>query len=163
MATGRTTTRWIRFCVDDNVGTPREIPINSLSAVGFTYEENDVTAWQDAVKSYLAGQPESPIEIGGPFDNSVVAAIAASGLAPVLSGSHTVLKDICGVGTPLALAIMFGIRAYWATGDPVFGVVSATATTGYLCTSYTVSGETYSARFIPYGSTVPAWGTAIIT
>lgn len=163
MATGRTTTRWIRFLVDDSGGTPREIPINSLSPVGFTYEENDVTAWQDAVKSYLAGQPESPIEISGPFDNSATVAAAASGLAPTLSGSHTVLKDICGVGTPLGLAVMFGIRAYWATGDPVFGVVSPTASTGYLCTSYTVEGETYSARFIPYGSTVPAWGSSILT
>jgi hypothetical protein len=163
MATGRTKTRWIRFLVDDSGGTPREIPINSLGPVGFVYEENDVTAWQDAVKNYLAGQPDAAIDVGGPFDNSAVAAVAASGLAPVLSGSHTVLKDIAGVGTPLGLAIMFGIRAYWATGDPVFGVVAPSATSGYLCTKYTVEGEMYSARFVPYGSTVPAWGSAILT
>jgi len=163
MATGRTKVRWIRFLCDDSGGTPREIPINSLSPVGFTYEENDVTAWQDAVKNYLAGQPEASIEIGGPFDNSVVVAAAASGAAPALSGSHTVLKDIAGVGTPLGLCICFGIRAYWATGDPVFGVVSPTAALGYLCTKYTVEGEMYSARFVPYGATVPAWGSSILT
>jgi len=120
MATGRTKAKWIRFLVDDSSGTPREIPVNSISPVGFTYEENDVTAWQDAVKGYLAGHPDAPIDISGPFDNSAAVAVAASGLAPALSGSHTVLYNLAGAGTPLGLAVMIGIRGYWATGDPVF-------------------------------------------
>ena len=163
MATGRTVTKWIRFCLDDSAGTAREIPVDSISPVGFQYEETDVTAWQDAVKGYLSNHPDATIDITGPFDNTAAAALAASGAAPTLSGSHTILNAIAGGVTPLALAIMFGIRGYWTTGDPVFGVVTASATAGYLCTKYTVEGEKYSARFVPYPGTTPAWGTAIIT
>jgi hypothetical protein len=163
MATGRTVTRWTRFAVDDSGGTPREIPVDSISPVGFTSDEVEVTAYQDAVKTYLAGHPDAPIEVGGPFDNSVVAALAASAAAPTLSGSHTVLSAIYGLGVPLGLWIGFGIRTYWTTGDPAFGVVAPSATSGYLCTKYTVEGEKYTARFVPSSGTVPAWGTAILT
>ena len=162
MATGRTVTRWTRFAVDDSAGAPREIPVDSISPVGFTSDEVEVTAYQDAVKTYLAGHPDAPIEITGPFDNSVVAAVAASGLAPTLSGSHTVLSAIYGLGVPLALWIGFGIRGYWTTGDPAFGIATAGAANGYLCMEYTVDGEKYSARFVPFPGSVPAWGTTLI-
>ena len=165
MATGRTVTKWVRFLVDDSGGTPREIPVDSISPVGFTYEENDLTAWQDAVKGYLSGHPDAPIDISGPFDNTAATGAAASGAAPTLSGSHTILAPISAVTftTPLGLAIMWGIRGYWATGDPVFGVVAPSATSGYVCTKYNVEGEKYTARFVPYPGTTPAWGTAILT
>lgn len=163
MTTGRTITRWMRFGVDDSGGTPREIPVDTIGPVGFTYDENDVTALQDAVKTYLAGHPDAAIDITGPFDNSVEVGLAASGAAPTLSGSHTVLSAICGGGTPLGLWIAWGIRGYWETGNPTFGVVAPSATSGYLCTKYTVEGEKYSARFVPYPGTVPAFGTAILT
>ena len=163
MATGRTVTRWIRFGVDDTGGTAREIPIDSLSPVGFQWEETELTAWQDAVKGYLTNHPDCPIDITGPFDNSIVAGFAGTGAVPTLSGSHTVLAPIVGGGTPLALAVHFGIRGYWAAGDPVFGVIAAGATTGYLCTKYSIEGEKYSARFVPFPGSIPAWGVAIIT
>jgi len=153
----------MRFAVDDSTGAPREIPVDNIGAVGFTYDENDVTAYQDAVKTYLAGHPDATIEISGPFDNSIAAALAVSGAAPALSGSHTVLSAICGVGTPLGLWVAWGIRGYWTAGDPAFGIVAPSATSGYLCTKYTVEGEKYSARFVPYPGTVPAFGIAIIT
>lgn len=163
MATGRTVTKWTRFGVDDSGGTPREIPVDSISAVGFVYDETDLTAYQDQVKGYLSNHPDAPIEITGPLDNAVVAALAGSGAAPTLSGSHTVLSAIVGGNTPLGLWVGFGIRGYWTTGDPAFGVVAPSATSGYLCTKYQVEGEKYSARFVPYPGTVPAWGTAILT
>jgi hypothetical protein len=165
MATGRTKSRWTRFLVDDSSGTPREIPVDSISPYGLTYEENNLTAYQDAVMGYLAGHPDAPIDITGPLDNTAAAAAAASGAAPVLSGSHTVLAPISAptFTTPLGLAIMVGIRGYWATGDPVFGVVAPSTTSGYVCTAYQVDGEKYSARFVPYPGTTPAWGTAGLT
>lgn len=165
MATGRTVTKWMRFLVDDSAGTPREISVDSISAVGFTYDENDLTAYQDAVKGYLAGHPDAPIEITGPVDNTAAAAAAASGAAPVFSGSHTVLAPISAPTfvTPLGLCVCWGIRGYWASGDPVFGVVSPSATAGYVCVKYQVEGEKYSAKFVPYPGTTPAWGTAILT
>lgn len=165
MATGRTVSRWTRFAVDDSGGTPREIPVDTISPVGFTYDESDLTAYQDAVKGYLAEHPDAVIDITGPFDTVAVAALAASGAAPVLSGSHTVLNPISAITftTPLGLWIGFGIRGYWTTGDPAFGVVAPSATSGYVCTKFQVDGNKYAARFVPYPGTTPAWGTAIIT
>ena len=150
--------------MDDSGSVAREIPVDTISPVGFVYDETDLTAYQDQVKGYLAGHPDAPIDITGPFSNLAAAAFAASGLAPTLSGSHTVLAPISAptFTTPLALAIHFGIQGYWTAGDPVFGVVTASATAGYVCTKYQVSGGKYSARFVPFAGTTPAWGTAII-
>lgn len=157
--TGRTTYKWIRFIIDDSGGTLRHIPINSLSVCGVTYDEEDVTAFQDAVRGVLPSMPDAPIEWSGPFDNSVAAA------SPTLSGSHTVLSATCGVLTPLTLDVQFGIRHTWEAGEPQFGITSS-ATEGYLVTKYTVdvSSMTYSARAVLFpGSSLPAWGTAAET
>jgi hypothetical protein len=165
MTAGRSVTRWIRFGIDDSAGAPREIPIDSLSPVGFSYPETDVSAWQDAVKGYLADQPDAAIDITGPFDISTAVGLAASAAAPTLSGSHTILAPISALTftTPLGLWIGFGIRGYWTTGDPAFGIVAPSATSGYVCTKYQVEGNKYSARFVPYPGSTPAWGSAIIT
>jgi hypothetical protein len=160
---GRTVTKWIRFAVNCTTNAAAEIPIDSLSPIGFVYDETEVTAWQDAVKSYLANQPDAIIEVTGPFDTSPVVALAASGLAPALSGSHTVLAGLPALSHPIGVWIGWGMRGYWtAAEDPAFGVIAATPAVGYTCTKYVVEGQKYSARFVPYGATVPAWGTAII-
>jgi hypothetical protein len=124
-----------------------------------------LTAYQDAVKGYLAAHPDAVLDITGPYDTTAAAGAAASGAAPVLSGSHTVLAPVTAptFTTPLGLAVMFGDRGYWATGAPVFGVVAPSATSGYVCTKYQVEGAKYAARFVPFPGTVPAWGTAILT
>jgi hypothetical protein len=165
MATGRTVSKWTRFAVDDSSGTPREIPVNTISPVGFQYDESDLTAYQDAIKGYLSMHPDAPIDVGGPFSNLAAAGLAASGAAPTLSGSHTILQPISvpTFTTPLGLAVMYGIQGYWTTGDPVFGVVSPSATEGYVCTMYRVEGDLYAARFVPFAGSSPAWGTAILT
>lgn len=165
MATGRTVDKWTRFLVDDSGGTPREIPIDTLSPVGFVYDEVEGTAWQDQVKGYLAGHPDAAIDISGPWDTLTTTAAAGTGAAPALSGSHTVLQPISvpTFTTPLGLCVCFGIRGYWASGDPVFGIVSPSATQGYVCTKYQKEGNKYSASFKPYPGSTPAWGTAILT
>jgi hypothetical protein len=157
--TGRTTFKWVQFNIDDSGSTLRSIPINSLSVVGVQYDEQDTTAFQDAVKNALPSMPDAPIEIAGPFDN------AAAASAGTLSGSHTILAPINGLMTPLTLDVQFGIRHAWESGEPQFGI-TATAANGYICTRYTVdtSNMTYSARFVLYpGSALPAWGTAAET
>ena len=157
--TGRTTLRYVDFRVDDSAGTLRSIPINSMSVCGFVYDEMDVTAWQDAIKTALPGMPDAPIEVGGPFDT------AAATTAGTLSGSHTVLYNLAGGGTPLSLDVQFGIRHTFETGEPQFGITSTT-TSGYICTKYQVdpNNMSYSARFVVFpGSAVPAWGTTAET
>lgn len=159
--TGRTTNKWIKFITGDSGNdTLREIPINTLSVVGIVYDEQDLTAFQDAVKGLLPNMPDAPVDIGGPLDTT-----AAQTVAQGLSGSHTVIAPIVGAMTPLSLDIRFGVRAAWSTGEPQFGI-TATATSGYICTGYSVnpSDMTYSATFKLYpGSSVPAWGTAAET
>jgi hypothetical protein len=159
--TGRTVTRWLNVVIDDSGGTPRDIPVDTLSPVGFVYDEVDLTAFQDQVKGYLANHPEAEIEFGGPWDSSPVTTAAASGAAPALSGSHTVLAPLSApaFATPLGFCVKFGVRHYWETGEPVFGIVSPSANQGYVLTKYQVEGEKYSARVKPFPGAVPGWGT----
>jgi len=157
-ATGRTTFRHIVFNLHDGTAL-RNIPINSLTAVGVTYDEADVTAFQDAVRGRLPSMPDAPIEISGPFDTS------AAGTTPALSGSHTVLSALNGVMTPRSLDIRLGIRAAAESDSPQFGITSS-ATSGYIVTSYIVNPQegTYSARLVLFpGSALPAWGSAAET
>jgi hypothetical protein len=165
MATGRTAGKWFKFQVDDSGGTVRDIPVTTINDVGLTYDEVDVTALQDALKTALPGMPDVTITITGPFSNTAAAAASGTGAAPALSGSHTVLSAINGVNTPLTLGVYLGIRGYWATGDPCFGLTSS-ASVGFVCTNYTVNpGDmTYTAQFKVFaGSSAPAWGTAAFT
>ena len=162
--TGRTVSRWTNFCIEDSGQAMREIPINTLSICGITYEEVDLTAFQDAVKGALPGMPDAPIEISGPFSNLAASTASASAVVPALSGSHTILSGINGLSVPLSLDIQIGIRQTWITGEPQFGISAGTLTSGYLCVVYTVDLSTmlYSAKFVLFpGSDIPAWGTAI--
>lgn len=155
--TGRTTSKWVQFIVGDSGNdTLRQIPINSLSALGVTYDESDVTAWMDAVRGVLPNMPDAPIDISGPFDTTAAAAVAS------LSGSHTVLSAINGALTPLTLDVRIGMRHAWETGEPNFGI-TATATSGYILTKYDVdlSSMTYNASFRLFpGSSLPAFGSS---
>lgn len=165
MATGRTVSKYFKFQIDDSAGTVRDIPVNSINGVGLTFDEVDVTAFQDAVKGMLAGQPDFTLTISGPFDNTAAQAASGTGAAPALSGSHTVLYPLNGGYTPLTFGCYFGIRSHWATGDPAFGITS-TAANGITCFEYTVdpAAMTYTAKFRMYpGSAAPAWGTAAFT
>jgi hypothetical protein len=156
--TGRTVSKWTDFIVDDSGGTLRSIPVDSINGVGLSYDETEVTAFQDAIKNVLPGHADCVISISGPFDNSVAAAVGT------LSGSHTILSGIVGGNTPLSLDVQVGIRHAWESGEPQFGITSS-ATSGFICTQYSVDLDSmkYSAQFRVMGSTAPAWGTAAET
>ena len=163
--TGRTVSKWTRFVVDDSAGTLREIPISSINGVGLTHDEKESWALQDAIKTVLSDTPDCAIEVTGPFDTAAAVAAAGSAATPTLSGSHTVLTGIVGLSVPLSLGVYIGVRHYWETGEPTFGI-SSSATAGFVCTSYVIdpAAMTYTAKFRVYpASTAPAWGTAIIT
>lgn len=163
--TGRTTNKWTRFLVKDSGGVLREIPVDSINGVGLDYDEQDLTAFQDAIKGALPAQANCTITITGPFDSSAAQAAGGSGVAPALSGSHTVLNNLAGGVTPLTIDVRFGMRQYWTTGEPQFGITSST-TDGFLCKTYTVDpgAMKYTATFyMNAGSAAPAWGTAAET
>ena len=154
MAVGRTVSKWVTFRVDDEVPTLRQIAINSVNVCGLTYEEHDLTAFQDAVKGSLPGMPDAPVEIGGPWDNTVD------------TGSHDVLSAIVGLSVPKSLAVRFGMRAaFIGATDVNFGITS-TADNGYLCVAYNLDPSTmmYTARFVVApGSAIPTFTTTEIT
>lgn len=162
--TGRTVGKWIKFQIDDSGGVVRDIPVSSIGGVGIGHDEVDLTALQDALKGMLPGHGAVAVDITGPFDNSAVATASVSTEAPALSGSHTVLEPVNGLAVPLTLGIYYGIRHYWETGEPAFGVTS-TATSGILVFDYKVNDDgTYSAAIRPYpGTTGLDWGTAAYT
>ena len=157
--TGRTVSKWTTFLCDDSAGTLREIPVDSINGVGLTYDETELTAFQDAIKGVLPAHPDCTITISGPFDTT------AAGTPPTLSGSHTVLSAIVGGTTPLALDVRIGVRHTWEAGEPTFGI-TGTATAGFLCTDYQFdpSNGKYTAKFRVFpGSTAPVWATAAHT
>ena len=155
MATGRTVSKWVVFKVDTSGNVLTQIAVNSISVCGITYEEHDLTAFQDAVSGALPGMPSAPVEIGGPFDNTLV------------SGSHTVLNSLVGFcTTPLALVVGFGMRAAFVSGtDTCFGI-TGTADNGYFMYSYNIdpSSMMYTARFnLAPGSALPTFSEDAIT
>lgn len=156
--TGRTVARFVDFRVDDSGGTLRSIPVDSINGVGLTYDEMNVTAFQDAIKNALLGQPSCTISVTGPFDTT------AAQTAGTLSGSHTILSAIAGLNVPLSLDVQVGIRHAWEAGEPQFGITSS-ASSGFLCSEYIpdINNGKYSAKFVVFGSTAPAWGTAAET
>lgn len=145
--TGRTNSKWLIVKVDNSGGTLTDITAytNSVGQFGLTYDTQDVTAFSDAVKNIVLGQPGAPLTFGGPIDTTII----------------THMSGIVGGITPLSLDIQMGIRHTWEAGEPQFGITSS-STVGYLCTSFMVdpSANTWSATFDVFGATAPAFGTA---
>ena len=163
--TGRTLSKWTKVYIDDLGGTLREIPVNSINGVGLTAPEQDVSAWQDAVTNVLIGRPGGAITLRGPFDCAAAAVASASAAAPALSGSYTILNDLVGRNTPLAFGVCFGIRQYYTTTEPAFGLNLAAGTSGYLVKSFIINPDdsTYEAELVVMGPIAPSWINAIPT
>lgn len=148
--TGRTHAKWLQVYLDNNAGTLTDLSsyVNTVSQFGLTYDTSDVTAFADAVKNIVLGQPGAPITIGGPIDTVII----------------THMSAINGAVTPLSFDLRMGIRHAWEAGEPQFGITSS-ATSGYLCFAFTVdpNANTWSASLDVFGATAPAFGTAAET
>ncbi len=162
--TGRTTKEFLQFIIGDaGNGTLRRLAIDSISALGHQFDETDLTAWMDAVKTSLPGIPGAPLDITGQWSTIAAAAV------PSESGSHTILQGIktsqLTTITPLTLDVRLGIRHVWEAGEPQFGL-TGTATSGYWLKNYTYDPSTnkFSAQFRLFpGSSLPDFGTAAET
>lgn len=168
--TGRTVSKWCKFQIDDSAGTLRDVGIESINGIGLSFDETDLTVFQDAIKSALQGQPDFSMTLGMVFDNSAAQTASSSGQAAALSGSHTVMKGLlaavtAGTDSPLAFGFYVGNRHYWETGEDVFGI-TGTATNGVRLFDYTFDPATQksSAKFrMSPGSAAPGWGTTAYT
>jgi hypothetical protein len=157
--TGRTVGKFCKLQIESSSGAMATIPVNSFGQIGLTYDEIDVTALQEAIKSMLNGQCSFSTTISGPFDNRAIVTAETSGLAPALSGSHTVLSALNGGTVAKSFGFYVGVQQYWLTGDPVFGGIDSV-----LVSQYTTDGQTYSARISVAGNRAndPAWQTSSI-
>ncbi len=164
MATGRTQGKFIKVQIDDVNGTSRDIPVATISGIGITAAAVDVSSLQDALKGELPDMGEVIIPITGPFSTKAAVSASGTGAAPALSGSHTVLQPLNNLSVPLMFGVYIGIRGYWATNDPVFGISYSTVN-GVLVRNYTFDDSgIYSAEIYVYtGSATLAWGTAQLT
>lgn len=150
--TGRTHSKWLTVKINNasNALTDISAYTNTIGQFGLTYDTQDVTAFSDAVKNIVVGQPGAPITLGGPIDTTV----------------HSLFTGICGTGTPVSLDLQMGIRHAWEAGEPQFGLTRASASnSGYVCYAYTVdpAANTWSASLEMSGATAPAWNTAAET
>jgi hypothetical protein len=106
--TGRTHSKWCTVKVDNSGGTLTDISAytNTISALGMTFDTQDVTAFSDGVKNVVVGQPAAAFTLGGPIDTVIITHMAA----------------ICGTGTPLSVDIQLGIRHAYEADEPQWGV-----------------------------------------
>lgn len=164
MATGRTSPRFSKFQIEDSGGTMRDVPVRTMGNVGLTYDEIDLSALQELVKSFFSGQANFGLDMTGPFDNRAATAASGSGTDPsgTLSGTSTIIQPLNGGLTARSFGIYFGIQAVWSTGDPVFGAVDS-----IIVTNWTVDPVTMMAswRIVKAAGAAnnPAWGTSAIT
>jgi hypothetical protein len=150
--------------ITDATTTLRDIFVTTINGVGITYPETSLTALQDVLNGFLAGQGTVALTLTSPFSNLAAQAASGTGAAPAESGFHTVMSALNGLMVPLTFAVYQGIRGYWAAGDPVFGIAHTTAN-GVWVSSYTYEPSTQvcTAKIAMYpGSAAPAWGTAAL-
>lgn len=146
--------RSLRFQFDDTGGTPRELCQSllpgTLSGVGLTREDIDMTGVCDDFKQSVGGVADGEISAQFIMDDTAVAAV------PSASGSYTVLIPMVDMtGT---LTIQYGKNgAAPTTGNPEwegeYRLLEATV-------SQSGGRAVISCRFKPApNSTAPAWGT----
>lgn len=148
MATGKTNTRHFRMWINEY---ELAAVTQQLNAVGVTYGETNVTAWNDRIMNYTLGHPRAVIDgYQAVFDNSESASTGTG-------GSFAALKTL---DEDSNITIAMGIRGFIDEGDPVFFAAAQAA-------EYTITGQDgvlVTARF-PHSTTQSDqnafWGLAL--
>jgi hypothetical protein len=152
--TGRTVQDFTSLLIGSAASDMVVMKINSLGDLGLTYEEQDMSAWQDAVKGVLVGKPDFSLDFGGPIDNTAT------------TGTSTLLRSWVGGGTLLSFDVQVGVRHAWEANEQQMGYTGVIASnSGVIVTKYVESGGMYSAtiRMVAGSAAAPAWGTAAET
>lgn len=139
--------RWIRVYFDDSGDAARDlsgdlVPGSMAGLGGKIFDEIEMTGVSEAHKNFLAGH----------WSHEFSAQLYLNDTAT--TGAHTVLKAV--VGLVKTLTIQFGAGAAPVNPDPEWEGE-------YLLVEIPIvlSGgkPVMAARFVPGGSTAPAWGT----
>lgn len=162
----RTVDRWTRFVLKGADATMREIPVDSITGVTLDNQLVDLTAFQDPAHGFLPNTPIVKIKITGPLSTDGAVGMSGTGVAPALSGSFTILSAYSPSSIPqcagplnISLAACYGVGAYYANGNPAFGLAAGTATSGFWMSKFEeTGGGKYAAEFDLFpGSTCPSW------
>lgn len=161
--TGRTVPHFCKFQIEDSGGALRDIGVRSFGDVGLTYDEIDVSVFQELVKQFLANQATFSLTVTAAFDNTAAQTASVSGesAASKLTGALTAVEPLNGGLTPRAFAVYFGMRQDWVAGEPVFGADNCVGVS-----DFKAQPDAGTCTFKLYhiaGGTAPAWGTAAIT
>lgn len=146
MAGKNKTERGFRILVDNSAGAAQgltgDLVPGSLTGGGITLDEVEMTGVSEAVKNYLFGHGNS--EITGQFYLNDTAT----------TGAFTVLKAAPYTGT---ITLQWGSTGAAPTaGDPEWEGEYVILSSGV---SFNGGAAIINARFLPTGSTAPAWGT----
>lgn len=148
---GRTVPAFTKLLLGTAGGSMYDMKIDSLGDLGLDYEEVEMSAWSDAIKGVLMGQPDFTLDFGGPVDNTAS------------TGPSTLLRTWVAAHTLLSFDVQVGVRHAWESGEQQFGYTGVVASnSGVMVTSYKESGGKYSAtiRMVAGSAAAPAWGTA---
>ncbi len=138
--------RWIRFWFDDTVPTARDLSTDlvpgTLNGLGQIFDEVELTGVNEAHKNFMAGH----------WSSEITAQFYLNDTAD--TGAHTVLKAQAGKdGT---ITVQFGAGAAPASPAPEWeGEYILMELPLVLAGNKPV----IAARWVPYGSTPPAWTT----
>ena len=140
--------RWFYIFFDDTGAAARNLTADlvpgTCSGGGLIFDEVEMTGVSDAVKNYLAGHANS--EVTAQFYMNDTAT----------TGSLTVLKGMHGaVGT---LTLQWGGGGVPAADDPEWEGEYLLAAAGIVLAG---NKHVISCRFVPSGSTAPAWGVVV--
>jgi hypothetical protein len=145
--TGRTNAKYISFYLDNSSGTLTDLTAytSNVGQFGLSYEEQDVTAYNDGAMNVVIGRPSAPLTVTFKNDTTVFAHLIA-----------------LNRNTPLSLDIRVGIRQVWESGEPCFGITSS-ATSGYVLKDMTMTDQEITATFNVFGATAPGFATTAHT
>src|SRR5512135_3220749 len=111
--TGRLPPKFFKFQLESSSGAMADIPVNTLGGCGVAYDEIDLSALQEALKSFANGQGTVKLAITGPASNNAIVAASGTGAVAALSGSITVLNPLNGANTARSFGAYFGTATYW--------------------------------------------------
>jgi hypothetical protein len=119
--------------------------ISSISGIGESYEEADVTTLCDAIMTAIHGRKTVNLDASGPFNTTAT------------TGAHNVVQPLNGDPDGATLTIAIGDNAAPTGGDPEFEVTNM----GVFSYIVEASGGTPTASWTwrPLPGAAASWGT----
>ncbi len=135
--------REAEFHLDDSAGSLKDLSsfVDNVDAPS-NIDTAEVTGLNEARKSYIVGQIDTPVSISGSYDDTAT------------TGAHTVLAGLIGGTT--GFTMQFYPRGS-ASGSP--SLVGEVLMAGYQISAPVAGKVSFTASFVPFDATGIVWGT----